>query len=57
MYSEKISFDNKVWYKLEWLDIEFNTFSNSIKDCSNIEELKESVLTKFPNCNLRIYEI
>lgn len=57
MYSEKISFDNKVWYKLEWSDIEFNTFSNSIKDCSNIEELKETILTKFPNCNLRIYEI
>lgn len=54
-YQEKISFDDKVWYQLEWNDIDFRTFDSleGLKESSSIEELKSIVLDAYPDCNIK----
>ena len=55
IYQEKVFFDGKVWYQLEWEDIDFHIFDNleGVKNSNSIEELEKSVLTAYPNCNLK----
>lgn len=54
-YQVKVSFDGKIWYQLEWEDIDFYTFDKleGIKESNSIEELEKIVLTAYPNCNLK----
>ena len=55
IYQKKVSFDGKVWYQLEWSDIDFYTFDNieGVKESNSIEELENIVLTAYPKCNLK----
>ena len=55
IYQEKISFDGKVWYQIEWENIDFHTFDNleDAKNSNSIEELEKIVLTVYPNCNFK----
>lgn len=54
-YREKVSFDGKLWYQIEWEDIDFQTFKNikGIKDSKNIEELESAIMMAFPNSNFK----
>lgn len=54
-YQEKITFDKKVWYQLEWEDVDFRTFENikGFKNSKTIEELEEIVTKAFPNSNFK----
>ena len=56
IYQEKVSFDGKVWYQLEWNDIDFRVFENAegIKESNSIEELEEIIAKNFPNSNFKI---
>jgi hypothetical protein len=53
IYQMKISFDETNWYQLEWLNIEFRKFDETIKNCNNIEELESKILTSFPKSELK----
>lgn len=50
-YQQKVSFDGKEWYQLEWEDIDFKTFSKSFSKCKSIDILEEKVYEKFPESN------
>jgi len=52
LYQEKISFNNKDWYQLEWNDIDFKDLGEISNKCSNIEELSSEILKKFPDSKL-----
>lgn len=54
-YQKKVSFDGKLWYQLEWENVDFRTFENTegVKDSKNIEELKNTVAKAFPNSNFK----
>lgn len=54
-YQEKVSFDGKLWYQLEWENVDFRTFENTegIKDSKSIEELENIVVRAFPNSNFK----
>ena len=54
-YQEKVSFDGKVWYQLEWENVDFRTFENTegVKDSKSIEELENIVSKAFPNSNFK----
>ena len=54
-YQEKVSFEGKGWYQIEWENIDFHTFDNleDAKNSNSIEELEKIVLTAYPNCNLK----
>ena len=45
IYQEKVSFDGKTWYQIEWEDIDFQTFRNTkgVKDSESIEELEKII--------------
>ena len=47
IYQEKISFDGKVWYQIEWENIDFHTFDN-LEDAKNSNSIEES--ENCPNC-------
>lgn len=53
IYQEKVSFDGKLWYQLEWKDIDFRTFEHEIKESESIEELEDTVTKVFPNSNFK----
>ena len=55
IYQKKVSFNGKVWYQLEWNDIDFYTFDNieGVKESNSIEELENIVLAAYPECNLK----
>ena len=57
IYQEKVSFNGKEWYQLEWNDIEFNEFTKLTKDCNSIEDLEELVNSNYPDSNLKVYSI
>lgn len=54
-YQEKVSFDGKLWYQLEWENVNFRTFENTegVKDSKSIEELENIVAKAFPNSNFK----
>lgn len=54
-YQEKVSFDGKLWYQLEWENVDFRTFENTegVKDSKSIEELENIVEKAFPNSNFK----
>lgn len=54
-YQEKVSFDGKLWYQLEWENVDFRTFENTkgVKESNNIEELDEIITKSFPNVNFK----
>ena len=54
-YQEKVSFDGKTWYQIEWEDIDFQTFRNTkgVKDSESIEELEKIITESFPNSNFK----
>lgn len=54
-YQEKVSFDGKLWYQLEWEDVDFRTFENTegVKESQSIEELESIIAKAFPNSNLK----
>lgn len=54
-YKEKVTFDGKLWYQLEWEDVEFKIFDNTkeIQNSQNIEELENIMKEMFPNSNLK----
>lgn len=54
-YQEKVSFDGKLWYQLEWENVDFRTFENTegIKDSKSIEELENIAVKAFPNSNFK----
>ena len=55
IYQEKVSFDGKLWYQLEWENVDFRTFENTegVKDSKSIEELENIVTKAFPNSNFK----
>lgn len=55
MYQEKVSFDGKLWYQLEWENVDFRTFENTegVRNSKTIEELEEIVNKVFPNSNFK----
>lgn len=55
MYQEKVSFDNKVWYQIEWDKIDFHTldYTKEIKNCKNIDELEDVFNRLFPNSDFK----
>lgn len=55
IYQEKVSFDGKLWYQLEWENVDFRTFENTegVRDSKTIEELGEIVNKAFPNSNFK----
>lgn len=55
IYQEKVSFDGKTWYQIEWEDIDFQTFRNTkgVKDSESIEELEKIITESFPNSNFK----
>ena len=55
IYQEKVSFDGKTWYQIEWEDIDFHTFDNleGVKDSESIEELEKIITEAFPNSNFK----
>lgn len=53
-YLEKISFDKKSWYQLEWEDVEFKTLEDAIRHCKTIEEVEKTITETFPNSNLKL---
>lgn len=55
IYQEKVSFDGKLWYQLEWESVDFRTFENTegVRDSKTIEELEEIVNKAFPNSNFK----
>ncbi len=55
IYQEKVSFDGKSWYQLEWKNVDFRTFENTegVRDSKTIEELEEIVNKAFPNSNFK----
>lgn len=54
-YQEKVSFDGKLWYQLEWEDIDFRTLENTegFNNSKTIEELENIVAKAFPNSNFK----
>ena len=40
IYQEKISFDGKVWYQIEWENIDFHTFDN-LEDAVKVRQKAE----------------
>lgn len=55
IYQEKVSFDGKTWYQIEWEDIDFQTFRNikGVKDSESIEELEKIITEFFPDSNFK----
>lgn len=55
IYSEKVSFDGKVWYQLEWENVDFRTFENTegVKESNSIEELEDIIRKAFPRSNFK----
>lgn len=55
IYQEKVSFDGKTWYQIEWEDIDFQTFRNTkgVKDSESIEELEKIITESFPSSNFK----
>lgn len=55
IYQEKVSFDGKTWYQIEWEDIDFQTFRNTkgVKDSESIEELEKIITESFPDSNFK----
>ena len=55
IYQEKVSFDGKTWYQIEWEDIDFQTFRNTkgVKDSESIEELEKIINESFPDSNFK----
>lgn len=54
-YQEKVSFDGKLWYQLEWEDVDFRTLENTegFNNSKTIEELENVVAKAFPNSNFK----
>lgn len=54
-YKEKVSFNGKFWYQLEWKDVDFKIFESveGFKDSENIEELEKIILNNFPNSDFK----
>lgn len=59
IYQEKISFDGKQWYQLEWEDIEFRAMDGllKVKACQSIDDILEMATKTYPGCNIKIYPI
>lgn len=53
IYQEKISFGGKVWYQLEWNDIDFSDFDEKIEGCKTVEEIEEAINTAYPEANFK----
>ena len=53
-YQEKISFDGKQWYLLEWDGIEFRRMEVlfELKNYNTLEELLNTAKEKYPDCNV-----
>ena len=59
IYQEKISFDGKQWYQLEWEGIEFRAMEAilKIKDCQNTADILKVATETYPDCNIKIHPI
>lgn len=55
IFQEKVSFDGKQWYQLEWDDVEFYEIDKIIESCSDINSLLKSINDTYPKCNIRNY--
>ncbi len=58
-YQEKISFDGKQWYLLEWDGIEFRKMDIlfELKEYNTLEELLSTITEKYPDCEASITPI
>lgn len=58
-YLEKVSFDGKQWYQLEWEGIGFRVMDGllKVKDCQSMEDILKVVAETYPDCNIKIYPI
>ena len=55
IYQEKVSFDGKNWYQIEWKNIDFQTFGKikGLRDCETIEELENLIIKEYPNSDFK----